>query len=138
MITETPKLKPQRQRKQDESKLQSDCFKWLWHTYPETRGLYFAVLNENDMSKYETPAQQKRSGAMRKARGVVSGVSDSILLIGNKQYHGFCIEFKTPIGVQSEAQKEWQANVERSGYKYILIRDFDDFKKQIEEYFANK
>lgn len=131
-------VKPQRKaikaHGSPEAKIQSECVAWLWNNYPETRGLYFCVNNENSRSKYENRMQQLRSGAQRKAMGIIAGVSDTILLMSKRGYHGLCIEFKTETGRQSETQKSWCQTVEKSGYKYVVIRSLDSFKDIIKWY----
>lgn len=126
MIIETPPKPLVRHRKADESKLQAECFQWLWNNYPETRKRYFAVLNENSRQD-----SNMISGMYRKARGVVAGVSDSIMLIARGKYHGLCCEFKTQIGKQREGQVEWQQIIEKEGYYYFICRSLEDFKKTI-------
>ena len=126
-IVETPPQPDVRKHGTPEARLQAECWAHAWNHFPETRKLYFAVLNENEQSKYETKQQQRISGARRKSRGVVAGVSDSLLLLPRRQYHGACFEFKTPKGIQSDEQKEWQAIVEKAGYYYCIVRDKDDF-----------
>lgn len=114
--------------------MQSKCWAWLWNERPETRGLYFAVPNENSRSVYENKRQQLVSGAMRKAMGVTAGVADTLLLLPRGKYHGACVEFKTPTGRQSEAQVAWQCKVEAAGYYYAVVRTLDDFKTKMERY----
>lgn len=133
----TPPQPKKRQHRNDEAVLQSRCWTWLWNEHPETRGLYFAVPNENSRSVYETKKQQLVSGAMRKAIGVYSGVSDSILLLPRGKFHGACIEFKTPIGRQSSAQEEWQGRVEEAGYYYTVVRSEESFKEEMEWYLSH-
>jgi hypothetical protein len=41
------------------------------------------------------------------------------------------LEFKTPTGRQSPAQKEWQAVIEAAGYRYVIIRTFEEFKQTL-------
>lgn len=138
MIIYTPEKPPKRTHGNPEAHIQADCVLWLWNTYPETRGLYFCVNNENSRSKYESLKQQLRSGAQRKALGIVPGVSDTILMIPRKGYHALCIEFKTPTGRQSDVQKEWQEKVESQGYRYVVIRSLEDFQHEIENYLSLK
>lgn len=134
MIIETPERPPQKKRKSDEAKLQSDAFIWLWNAHPETRTLFFAILNENERSTYESKKQQEISGMRRKMRGVVSGVADSIGLIPRGTYHGICAEAKTKVGTQSENQQLWQQKVEAEGFFYFIYRTLDEFKEKMEWY----
>jgi hypothetical protein len=66
--------------------------------------------------------------------GVRAGFPDLTLLVPRKGYHALFIELKTAKGKQSEHQKEYQAEVEKQGYKYIICRSVQDFIKEIEEY----
>lgn len=135
MIIETPpQPRKQRSHGNPEAKIQSECVTWLWNNRPETRGLYFCVPNENTQSVYETKRQQMISGSKRKAMGVVQGVSDTLLLIPRKGYHGLCVEYKSEVGRQSEAQQEWQHKVEGQGYKYVIVRSLEEFVNVITEY----
>ena len=99
-----------------EAQIQSECVTWLWNTYPETRGLFFAVQNN---SEHAVRALQ------RKSMGLIPGVSDTILLWKGKAH---LIEFKTPTGNQSPSQKTWQKKVTDEGFEYYLVRSFDEFK----------
>ena len=40
----------------------------------------------------------------------------------------------TPTGVQSETQKDFQEQVEKLGFEYILVRSLDNFKISINKY----
>ena len=103
-----------------EQQIQSQCVTWLWNTYPQTRGLFFAV---NNNSEHVARAMN------RKAVGMVPGVSDTILLWNGTAY---LIEFKTPKGKQSPAQIRWEKKVTRTGFKYFVVRSFEHFKEVVE------
>ena len=75
-----------------------------------------------------------REAAMMKSEGVTAGVSDVILLVGRGGYNALCIEFKTEKGVQTDLQKEWQREAEKHGNKYIVCRNFDEFRVQVTDY----
>lgn len=108
-----------------EGRIQQECIMYFNNTYPEYRMLLFEV-NNNSTSK--------ESGSKHKALGRKSGVSDLIYL----SYFGvFCLECKTEIGIQTEDQKKWQASVESAGYKYIIFRSLDEFKKIITDIHCN-
>lgn len=132
MITPTPPKPATKYRKADESKLQTECFQWAWENRPITRRLLFTVVNENDRAD-----SNSISGVRRKNRGVVAGVSDMLMLIPNKHYHGLCIEFKTPIGHQSDVQVVWQQLIEKQGYLYVVCRSLEQFKEIIDNYLAD-
>ena len=112
--------------KQDESRLQMACVKWFRMQYPQHRKLLFSVPNGG----YRNLATAKRM----KLEGAVAGVSDLILLIPSHDFHGLCIEMKTPKGRQTDNQKEWQTHVEAHGYIYALARSVEDFQNIVSDY----
>lgn len=74
------------------------------------------------------------TGAVLKAEGVLAGVSDLILLYPSGEFHGLCIEMKTPDGRQADTQKEFQQAVEEVGYKYAICRSVTDFISEVNSY----
>jgi len=102
-----------------EAQIQAACVTWLWNTYPQTRGLFFAV---NNNSEHVARAMN------RKAVGLVAGVSDTIFLWRGK---ALLIEFKTPTGKQSAKQQEWQERAEAQGFRYYIVRSLEDFQELI-------
>mgnify|MGYP000046985433 FL=1 len=60
---------------QSENALQQKCYFWFHNTYPEYRGLLFAVPNGGKRTK--------REAKTLKLTGVVSGVSDMIFLFNS-------------------------------------------------------
>lgn len=109
-----------------EHRIQCSCVKYFAYQYPQYRGLLFAVPNGG--------ARNAVTAAKLKGEGVVAGVSDLILFLPRKGYHGLCIEMKTDKGTQSKAQKEWQAKVEAQGYKYVVCRSIDEFVSIMDDY----
>lgn len=109
-----------------ESKIQQNCVRWFRLQYPKLAILLFAVPNGG--------ARRRIEGAIMKAEGVTAGVSDLLLMFPAKNYHGLCIEMKTPNGKQQPSQKIWQRAVEDAGYKYVLCRSFEDFMTEINAY----
>ena len=103
----------------EEFKLQAECFRYHWNERPQERGRLFTV-NNNSGGKFE--------GAIMKAMGVVAGVADMMYL---SDAGLIALEFKTPTGRQSPAQKEWQAVIEVVGYRYVIIRTFEEFKQTL-------
>lgn len=128
-ILATPPRPAQRKRGSPEGRIQSSCVAWFWNTYPQYRELYFCVPNEN--AREDSNAI---TGAIRRASGVVKGVSDTILFLARGKYHALCVEFKTDIGRQSDAQRLWQSKVEAQGFRYEVVRSLEEFKKLIKEY----
>lgn len=112
--------------KQEESITQRLCVKWFRLQFPEYSRLLFAVPNGG--------ARNVITGRILKAEGVVAGVADLILLVPNSKYHALCVEMKTSIGRQSPAQKEWQDDVQRQGYMYVVARSLNDFRLTVNNY----
>ncbi len=96
-----------------EDQLQSTCFQWHWNNYPDERGMLFHVNQK---------ARNAIEGNRMKAMGVVPGVSDMIYLKGP-----VFIEMKTEDGKQSPDQKRFQKLTESLGFKYGIVRTFEQF-----------
>jgi hypothetical protein len=109
----------QKEKKQSEDKIQSDCYVWFHNTYPQHRGLLCYNLNNS---------KNKIDGARNKAKGLIAGRSDMVLYY---QSNAIMIEFKTSDGVQSAGQKEWEALVRSNGFQYHIIRSLSEFQSLI-------
>ena len=129
MIVDTTEQPRKRVHSMPEGRIQAECYQYFWNNYPQYRGLYFAVPNENSRSD-----SNAITGAQRKAMGVYHGVSDTLMLIPRGGYHGLAIEYKDINGKQSVHQIAWQALVESQGYKYCLCRSLAQFKEIVEGY----
>ncbi len=103
-----------------EDRIQQDCYMWFWNTYPELRGLLFAVPNGGKRSSQEA--------RKFKLTGTVSGVSDMLFMYKGVTY---CLELKTEVGYQSKKQLAWQSSVTEQGFDYFVIRDLERFKQII-------
>lgn len=109
-----------------ESQIQRSCKKWFDYQYNEFSQLLFAVPNGGLRGKVEA--------AIMKAEGMTAGVADMILLMPRKGYASLCIEFKTEKGRQTQNQKDWQHEAEKHGNKYVIVRNFSQFVKEITAY----
>ena len=118
--------KPRRHPGQEEHLLQVACMQWFNGQHRNLYGLMHAVPNGG--------RRDKVTGAKLKAEGVVAGVSDLELKVARHGYHGLCIELKTKTGRQSQQQRWWQKLVETQGYKYIVVRDAQEFIDQVNSY----
>ena len=107
----------------EEHRIQVSCVKWFRMQYPKLAKLLYAVPNGS--------RRDAITGKILKDEGVVRGVSDLNLDIANRFYHGLRIEMKTPKGVQSAEQKEFQRLMESQGFKYVICRSLSDFMKEI-------
>ena len=120
-------VKQRKSHTDKEHQLQVECVKWFRLQYPHLAHALFAVPNGG--------RRDATTGAKLKAEGALAGVSDIILLYMSGNYGALLIEMKTKKGAQSDKQKEWQAKITSRGeYKYVICRNFDDFKREIEIY----
>lgn len=107
-----------------ESAIQQSIVKFYRNNYclkhHSPRFLCFSVPNEG-RSKQET--------IQKIAIGMMPGVSDLVIVSPGEVIF---VEVKTPTGRQSPSQKEFQTTVEALGFRYILVRSLEDFKKQLE------
>lgn len=115
-----------RKPRQEEHRIQADCVRWFEEQYPEYDGLLFAVPNGG--------RRDKVTGAMLREEGVRAGVSDLLLLVPTINYHGLCIEMKTPRGRQHPSQERWMEKVRQQGYKYTICRSLEDFIMLVNTY----
>lgn len=107
-----------------ESKLQSNCVKWF--RLQHNAKCIFAIPNGGK--------RNYREAAFLKAEGVLPGVADLFLSHPSKGFHGFFIEMKYGKGKQTDAQQQFQQNVEKAGYKYEIINSFDKFVQIVNDY----
>lgn len=108
-----------------EDKIQQEIVMWYRNTYclkhHNPRNIIFSVPNDS-----KNAVEQMR----KIATGLYAGVSDLIMIHFGQVYF---VELKTPIGKQSDKQKDFQLIVESQGFKYFLIRDLKEFQKIIIE-----
>lgn len=109
-----------------EHELQVGCVRWFNYQYPMLRGCLVAVPNGG--------RRDAITGARLKAEGVTAGVADLILFHRRKDSGALLIEMKTLTGRQSPEQKQWQTTMEAQGYKYVVCRSFDEFRRIINGY----
>lgn len=130
----------------EESKLQQQCVAWFRAQYPQYAMLLTHPINEGSG---HTTTDRRRQG-IHKAEGAVAGVPDLILFmpaeyrygsgIGSQNdaqtivSHSLGMEFKTSKGKQSQQQKDFQKMYEASGNMYRIIRSFDQFEDEVNEY----
>ena len=113
--------------RQEEHRIQCAIVKWFYYAYPAYMGgCLFAVPNGGH--------RNIQTARALKAEGVTSGVSDLLLLVPKREYHGLCVEVKTPVGRQSDNQKNWQRIIEAQGYRYEIVRSLDEFAELVRWY----
>lgn len=112
-----------------ESDLQIACVRWFNYEYPQYQKLLFSVPNGGRRSVI--------TAKVLKAEGVVSGVSDLILMVPMYPFHALCIEMKYGKGKQTPKQKEWESLVTHFNYKYEVVYSFEEFTSLINLYLSN-
>lgn len=108
--------------------------------YPELGRLYISVPNGVPLGR--------ASAAQFIREGLTKGVADTLLLVARGGFHGLAIEFKTEEIIykggrkitqrtyQKPEQREWQEMVEAQGWRYEVIRTFEEFEALIKDYLA--
>ena len=111
----TPSRKAKQKRDNPEARIQAEFFKQVPLFFPKLPSkLLLAVPNGGSRNIIEAKNL--------KAQGVKYGVSDVLLLIPKRGYACLCMEFKTPVGKQSDEQKLFQKETESVGNKYVVVR----------------
>lgn len=95
-----------------ESEIQQSVVQWFRMKYPNY--IIAAVPNGG--------FRNAREAAIMQREGVLAGFADLIII--SKQNILF-LELKTPIGVLSKRQKEFQQKVNNLGFQYVVCRSFD-------------
>ncbi len=128
MLAAQKKVKHRRASSQEEHNTQVACINWFRYKYPTMRHNLFAVPNGG--------RRDAKTGKELKDEGVLAGVSDLILLKSNRFYGALLIEMKTTKGRQQENQKWWQKHITADGYKYVICRSFEDFRREVTDYLS--
>lgn len=108
--------------KQEEAILQSECFKWAWNNFPETRKMLFHIPNGGQRSL--------REASKFKAMGVIPGVPDMCFITFGQVYF---FEFKSGKGQLSKEQLEWHHKAKCQNIEVFIINNFDVFKNIFEK-----
>lgn len=138
----------QKKMEKIEAQIQQECFIWLTNTYglktDSKRAVMFSIPNEIVMAirsaliQFKVPKRlvdQIIAFAIKKIKntGFLPGVSDTIVALPNSIT--LYVEFKTPIGVQSVDQKEFQSILDNIGHNYHICRSVEDFKILINSHY---
>lgn len=100
--------------------------------YVSERG--FIPLRLNSGKFYQgtlrnTPEYGEILTQLRHVMGTVEGTADLLVILDCGRV--LWIETKTRTGRQREAQKRFQAEVERLGHNYVLARNLEDVKNYV-------
>ena len=137
LLAEANGTTDRRKPRHEEEDMQRAIVRWFRYQYPN----HLLVHCPNG------GARSKKEGAIFKAAGVTAGFPDlflyapkTITTADHSPYcetiHGLAIELKTDKGKQSPEQKAIQAQLEAQGYRYLVIRSFDEAVTAIKEYLA--
>jgi len=102
-------------------KLQSECFSWMWNTFPHLRRLCWTTINSH-------PKWGAREISILKPVGLVKGVTDLVFYYKNRLY-----AFDIKIGADKfkKEQLEFISRVREQGGDGWEIRDLETFKNLI-------
>lgn len=114
----------------EEEDTQIQCVQWFELAYPRLA----LLLNHSPNGG----KRAIREAARFKAMGTRAGYPDLQLNFPSANYHGLFIEMKSKVGRQSANQRRMQLALESVGYKYQIIRSFDDFCACIANYLHPK
>lgn len=109
-----------------ESRIQQEIVMYFKNTF-------CTKLNNPRLAIFSVPNERKNTRELMQLMqtGLLSGVSDLIILIPNKVIF---VEVKTPTGTQQSNQRDFQEVVEGLGFTYLLVRGLEDFKERIQPY----
>jgi hypothetical protein len=118
-----------------EDNLQMECLKWWNYTFNSKPKIQI-LLHHSPNGGYRRGKEAERFKKM----GVRAGFPDLILCMksADEQYIGLFIELKVPPNTQYPTQYLYQQAVEAQGYKYVIVKSFDQFKEEIIEYLQLK
>ena len=128
----------------EESRMQQQCVAWFRAQYPQYGMLLTHPINEGGRNT-------RVSGAIHKGEGTVAGVPDLLFFMPAvflvelpkekamvmRTKHVLGIEFKTAKGKQSQEQKDFQKIFEAAENKYIVVRSFEQFRKEMNDYIGH-
>ena len=111
----TPSRKGKKKHDKPEERMQIEFFNQVPIFFPRLPSkLLLAVPNGGSRNIIEAKNL--------KAQGAKSGVSDVLLLMSKKGFSCLCLEFKTPVGRQSDEQIEFEKQAEKARNKYVVVR----------------
>lgn len=113
-------------RSYPERALQLALMLWFRKRYPEFRRYLVHFAAERKISPM--------AGAMLKALGMRSGVSDLILFVPRNGLGALMIELKKPGGKLTDLQTEWMMDMLEIGYAATWTDNLEKAKQIIEDY----
>jgi hypothetical protein len=111
------------------------CFAWAWNTFPQTRRLLFHVPNELKRLPGESQGSHVRRLSEAKAKGVVPGEPD-LVLVWCRRVYGF--ELKMPNGTVSDDQALVHFAWNEHGAKVYIPRTLERFQELFTQIILSK
>jgi len=96
--------------------------------------LQYPKLSLNLFSIPNGGRREIASGRWYVAEGLTRGVADCFLAVPSGELHGAFIEFKSKVGRQTAAQRDFQLSVFRYDYCYWIVKDIEQFIVLIKNY----
>lgn len=115
-----------------EHDLQVSCVTWFRHRYRRFAHHLFAIPNGASLNG----DARQRAIQWRKleSEGAMPGVADLFLAVPSGGLAGLWIEMKTKKGSQSKAQVQFEMNMIRAGYGYVMPRSRTEFEEVVTRY----
>lgn len=106
----------------NENQLQQSIYLWFTNTYviKDKRCMILSIPNGG--------LRDKMTAITLKATGLYKGAAD--LLVIYRGWVGF-VELKTEVGIQSPAQRQFEAHCIEAGIPYRLVRSLAEFQQLI-------
>jgi hypothetical protein len=106
----------------NENQLQQSIYMWYTNTYviKDKRCMILSIPNGG--------LRDKMTAVTMKATGLYKGAAD--LMVVHRGWIGF-VELKTEIGIQSPAQRQFEAHCIEAGIPYRLVRSLQEFQELI-------
>lgn len=118
-----------------EHQIQCACVEWFRMRYRDE--IIFSIPNGG--------ARHISTAVAMRAEGQMAGIPDLMVLAARKGYNGLFIEMKKSTmgksgrlidkGRLSETQKALLPRIEGKGYKVVVCYSFDDFEREVNDYF---
>jgi hypothetical protein len=123
-MTKFKGFKPKKKVSQEDL-IQKACVKWFNFKHNKIKPYLYC--------QYNNP-KSLQHGKHLKEMGLKAGIPDMFLAIPKNGYCGMYIEMKTKTGRLTKEQKQYSVILQEIGYKWVLCRSLEDFKKEIETY----
>ena len=112
--------------KKSEERIQFEIVQWFRNNYclnhHDPKCLIFSVPNDG-----KNMMEQMR----KKSTGLLAGASDLIVVLPNRIIF---VEVKDEKGTQQPNQKQFQADVEKLGFEYIVVRSLTHFSAHFSDF----